>query len=143
MSLSDHLRYLRAMAGAPTTRQIAEAAGLEASMRIGKAETRYRPVEDPELVARLGVYYGRPEAEFHWHNARPRKYLTFYAARALQSGEPVSLTLRSGEVLQGQVTWWDLGSIGLKQADGHLLVVQRHAVVDWPDADQVGSYFPT
>ena len=134
MSLSDHLRYLRAMRGDLDTRTIAVAIGLEKPAPINHAETRYRPVRDPELVAKLADFYGRPLEEFQWHNARPRKFLTFYAARALETKEPASFTLRSGEVLSGQIMWWDLGSIGLKMDDGRTIVVMRHAIIDWPDA---------
>jgi sRNA-binding regulator protein Hfq len=134
MSLSDHLRYLRAMRGGLDTQTIADAIGLEKSLSINQAEIQYRPVRDPELVAKLADFYGRPLDEFQWHNARPRKFLTFYTARALETKESASLTLRSGEVLSGQIVWWDLGSIGLKMEDGRTLVVMRHAIMDWPDA---------
>jgi hypothetical protein len=88
----------------------------------------------------LADYYGRSLEEFHWHNERPRKFLTFSLAEALRTQQPISLTLRSGELLAGQVTWWDLSSIGLQQVDSHLLVVQRHAVVDWPNATAWQNY---
>ncbi len=134
MSLSDHLRYLRAMRGGLETQTIADTIGLEKPTPINQAETQYRPVRDPDLVAKLADFYGRSLEEFQWHNARPRKFLTFYSARALETKEPASLTLRSGEVLCGQIVWWDLGSIGLKMDNGRTIVVMRHAVIDWPDA---------
>ena len=134
MSLSDHLRYLRANKGGVTPDEIAEAIGWEKPSHIALAEKRYRPVYDTELIEKLADYYGRPAEEFHWHNARPRKFLTFAAARALKTKEPLSLTLRSGETLTGTIEWWDLGSLGLRLGDGRLLCVQRQAVVDWPDA---------
>lgn len=134
MSLSDHLRYLRALAGGVTTSEIAEAIGLEKVSPINLAEIQYRPVRDANLVAQLAAYYEQPLAEFEWHNARPRKYLTFYVARALREDEPVSLVLRFGEKIEGKVAWWDLSSIGVADENGRLRVVQRHAVVDWPGA---------
>ncbi len=134
MSLSDHLRYLRAMRGGLETQAIADAIGLEKPTPINHAETQYRPVRDPELVEKLATFYGRPLEEFQWHNARPRKFLTFYAARALETKETASFTLRSGEMLSGQVVWWDLSSIGLEVGDGRTIVVMRHVIVDWPDA---------
>ncbi|MFQ5434086.1 MAG: hypothetical protein ACE5FD_04345 [Anaerolineae bacterium] len=134
MSLGDHLRYLRAMKGGPSLDDVAEAIGWEKLGDISQAEKRYRPVYDNDLIEKLAGYYGRPADEFHWHNARPRKFLTFAAAQAMKTKEPLSLTLRSGEVLTGTIEWWDLGSLGLRLADGRLLCVQRHAVVDWPDA---------
>lgn len=88
-------------------------------------------------MAKLAAYYGRSLEEFQWHNARPRKYLTFYIARALKTGETVTLTLRSGRQLCGKAKWWDLGSIGLEDENGRLLVIQRHAIIDWPGAATV------
>lgn len=136
MSLADHLRYLRAMKGGIDTDTIAGAIGLESSQKINEAELRYRAVDDETLIEKLADFYGRPLSEFQWHNARPRKYLTFYIARVLETKEAVSLTLRSGETLRGTAAWWDLGSIGLRTTDGRLLVVQRHAVIDWPGATE-------
>lgn len=133
MSLGDHLRYLRAMADVQPA-AIAEALGLETAGVINLAEVRYRPVEDEGLVAALAAYFGRPVAEFEWHNARARKYLTFYVQRGIVQQETITLTLRSGEVMSGQPEWWDLASIGLRTEGQGLVVVQRHAVVDWPDA---------
>ena len=140
MSLSDHLRYLRAMDGGPTPEEITQKLGLEQLSGIALAEQVYRPIDDENLIEQLARYYGRPLEEFHWHNERPRKYLTFSLAEVLRTQEPISLTLRSGAALTGQVTWWDLSSIGLQAADGRLLVVQRHAVVDWPNATAWKDY---
>ena len=140
MSLSDHLRYLRAMDGGTTPEEITQRLGLEQLSGIALAEQVYRPIDDETLIEQLARYYGRPLEEFHWHNERPRKYLTFSLAEVLRTQEPISLTLRSGTVLTGQVTWWDLSSIGLQEADGRLLVVQRHAVVDWPKATAWKDY---
>ena len=134
MSLSDHLRYLRARQGGIHPLEISQAIGLEKPTAINLAEKQYRPVHDAELVAKLAEYYGRPVAEFQWHNARPRKYLTFYIARALKSKELVRLTLRSGRQLSGTAEWWDLSSVGIRDEDGRLLVIQRHAIIDWPGA---------
>lgn len=136
MSLADHLRYLRAMKGGVDTETIAQEIGLDSPAPINQAEVRYRPVYDSDLIDRLADYYGRPRQEFHWHNARPRKFLTFTVAQAMRNKEPVTLTLRSGQTLTGMATWWDLSSIGLLTEEGRLLVVQRHAVVDWPGATE-------
>ncbi len=134
MSLSDHIRYLRALQGGPDILTVATAAGIEKPGSVNLAEKQYRPVHDEELVAKLAAYYGRSLEEFQWHNARPRKYLTFYIARALKTGETITLTLRSGRQLQGLAKWWDLSSVGMQDENGRLLVIQRHAVIDWPGA---------
>jgi hypothetical protein len=133
MSLGDHLRFLRALADVEPA-EIAAAQVIDSLSSLAMAEVRYRPVEEDALIQKLADFYDRPVAEFHWHNARARKYLTFYVDRALRTGEPVQLTLRGGEVLHGRLEWWDLGSIGLRDGEDRLLVVQRHAVIDWPEA---------
>lgn len=112
MSLSDHLRYLRAQQGGIHTIEVAQAIGLEKPTAVNLAEKQYRPVHDVDLVAKLADYYGRPLKEFQRHNARPRKYLTFYMVRALKTKETVTLTLRSGQQLSGKAEWWDLSSVG-------------------------------
>ncbi|MEM7115341.1 MAG: hypothetical protein AAF614_23065 [Chloroflexota bacterium] len=133
MSLSDHLRYLRALEGGTQPETIYEQ--IEATEGLLTAETCYRPVRQ-EMVRQLADYYGRSLDEFNWHNARARKLLTFYVAAAQQSEQPVELRLRSGTKLTGMVEWWDLSSIGLQEENGRLLVVQRSAVVDWPQAGE-------
>ncbi len=133
MSLGDHLRYLRALAEVDPAK-IAEAQGITSLSSLSTAEVRYRPVEDDALVQKLADFYDRPVEEFRWHNARARKYLTFYVERALRAGESIQLTLRGGKDLHGRPEWWDLATIGLRDEAGRLLVVQRHAVIDWPEA---------
>lgn len=132
MSLSDHLRYLRALQGGTDFETIAEAIDLDNPAHIAGAERQYRPLKDESLIEKLAGYYDRPVEEFHWHNARSRKALTFYLEKARWEQTAVSLTLRGGEKVAGIVEWWDLASIGLRVEDSRLLVVQRHAVVDWP-----------
>lgn len=134
MSLGDHLRYLRAWNGGQTTEEVAKAIDLDNITQLNLAEVRYRPVENDHLIEKLAAYYGRPVAEFQWHNARARKYLTFYLSEAKDQQRPVSLTLRGEQPLTGQVVWWDLSSVGLREDSGRVLVVQRHAIIDWPKA---------
>ena len=132
MSLGDHLRFLRALHGGMDTATIAGFIGIDRPWPINEIEVRYRQVGDDELVAKLAEYYDRPVEELFWHRERSRKKFTQYVHRATQEERPVRLQLRSGEVLQGIPQWWDLGSVGLLP-DGkqEILIVQRHAVVDW------------
>lgn len=134
MSLGDHLRYLRAMNDGQHPTPIYTALGI--SRGLITEEIAYRPMRDEVLMAKLADYYNRPLEEFQWHNARPRKFLTFYLAAALGQKTSVELQLRSGQKLHGTVEWWDLSSVGVRQENGRLLVIQRHAVVDWPNATE-------
>jgi len=60
-----------------------------------------------------------------------RKSLSAYL-QSLGSQMAVRVKLRTGETLAGRVRWWDLGAFGLElEEGGMLIVVQRHAVLDW------------
>ncbi len=131
MSLSDHLRYLRAMKGGLHISDVAQAAGAAKVVDVGLAEKQYRPLTDEGLMEKLAAYYGRSLDEFHWHNARSRKQFTYFISHATRNETAISLVLRHGETITGRVEDWDLACVALRLADGRLLIVQRHAVVDW------------
>lgn len=132
MSLGDELRYLRALRGGPNYNTIQDATGLPPGL-LWQWEKRYRRVgEDDELLGRLAAYYGVPLESLQFHRERYRKALSAYLHRAQQSGQPATFQLRTGETLSGRVRWWDLGAFGLEVAEQEeMIVVQRHAVVDW------------
>lgn len=131
MSLSDHLRYLRAMRGGAHIADVAHEANVDNVAAVNLAEKQYRPIKDKDLINKLAAYYGRPPEEFHWHNARSRKQFTFFINGAMTAQTAVSLTLRHGVTLTGLVEDWDLACVALRLGDGRLLVVQRHAIIDW------------
>ncbi len=131
MSLGDELRYLRAQAGGPTPDEIEQATGVGASLYC-MLEQRYREVGDDETVEKLAAYFKADADALKRARSCSRKALTQHLAKALQSASPLKLHLRNGETLNGRLAWWDLGALGLEPDDGApLIVVQRHAVVDW------------
>ena len=131
MSLGDELRYLRAQAGGPTPSEIAEATGVDPSL-YAQLEQRYREMGDDETVTKLAAYYGCSSDMLKRARSRSRKALSFHLHDALENDEPVRLRIRTGETLEGRVVCWDLGTVGLRTNDADaLLVVQRHAVIDW------------
>ncbi len=131
MSLGDELRYLRARAGGPTPLEIAEATGVESGL-YRQLEQRYREMGDDETVEKLAAYFGCDAEWLKKARARSRKAFSQHLDQAMRSAAPVTLHLRTGETLTGQVQWWDLGALGLKpDGGGPLVVVQRHAVIEW------------
>ncbi len=133
MSLGDHLRFLRAMRGGPPISVITAQLDEADRRKVRHIELRYRDTSDEDIVRSLAGCYGVPVEELMWHRARSRRSLSDYLLAVSSESRPAELRLRSGEVLVGNVVWWDLAAIGLQPADGHpLIVVQRHAVVDWP-----------
>ena len=136
MSLGDELRYLRAFRGGGNLMEIEDAIGLKpGTLRF--MEQRYRRVgEDDEVLAKIAAYYGVPLEQLQYHRERYRKALSAYLHQALESETTARFELRTGETLAGRVHWWDLGAFGLDPEDGGpLTVVQRHAVLDWPLAN--------
>ena len=130
MSLGDYVRYLRALKGGPTPWQIEEATGVPSGV-YRQIEQRYRAVGEDDVLERLATYYGVPVTDLTWRHAWSRKALNAALASAQEHNVPVSLALRGGETIEGQLTWWDLGAIAIAEADGQLVVVQRHIVDRW------------
>jgi len=132
MSLGDQLRYLRAMRGGPSLRDVAAAIGETSASVHGAIERRYCDPSSDALVEKLAAYYGVPIEELHWHRVRLRRNLALHVLAAMKEDRSVTLRLRNGETLRGRPAWWDLSAIGLEPDDGGtLIVVQRHAVIDW------------
>jgi transcriptional regulator with XRE-family HTH domain len=131
MSLGDELRIQRALAGGPTPLEIEEATGIAASL-YAQLEQRYREMGDDETVEKLADYYSCDAQALRNARSRSRKAFSRHLAQAVRSKQPVRLKLRTGEVMDGLVIWWDLGAVGLDaQDEGPVTIIQRHAVIDW------------
>lgn len=131
MSLSDQLRFLRARQGGSDFSGIDALFGKATVVQLHLIEQRQRDVSDDAIIEKLATYYHVPVEELQWHRRRSRKALSRHLLDAVQAERPVRLQLRNGETLAGRVLWWDLAAIGLQLPDESLLVVQRHAVIDW------------
>ncbi len=130
MSLGDYVRYLRAVEGGPTPWQIEEATGVPSGV-YRQIEQRYRAIGEDETLQKLATYYGVEFEEMRWRQQWSRKNLTAALIEAAEHHHPIQLVLRSGVTLSGQVVWWDLGAVELKEASGASVVVQRHMVDRW------------
>ena len=132
MSLSDQLRYLRALNGGLSNADLKQVLGEEDTGLYFAIEQRYRDVSTDDLIAKIAAYYHVPVEELQWHRARSRKALARHIHAAMQKQETVTLRLRTGETLVGRPVWWDLAAIGLQPlGEEDLIIVQRHAVIDW------------
>lgn len=131
MSLGDELRFLRAMKGGRDLTEIAEACGVNNRL-YSQIEKRYRQMGGDETLEKLAGYFGVDVDSLKWHRARYRKAFSRALQNALDKQDVLSLHMRNGVTLRGRVAWWDLGAAGLTPEDGgELIVVQRHAVIDW------------
>lgn len=131
MSLGDYVRLLRAQRGGHDHADFAAAYGDAATKQLHLLEMRQRDISDDALLEKIAAFYEVPLTEVQWHQRRSRKALSQYLLDAQLARRPVTVRLRTGEELTGELAGWDLTAIGLKQTDGSLLVVQRHAVIDW------------
>ncbi len=132
MSLGDYLRLLRARRGGVTPWDIEGATSLPKGL-YRQMEQRYRAIGDDESIQILAGYYGVPYEDLRWRFDWPRKGLSRALLFAQQDSHPITLYMWNGDVLQGNVRWWDLGAVGLAPLQGpaELVVVQRHAVERW------------
>ena len=136
MSLSDHLRYLRAVHGGPSNTDLKQVLGDEDTRLYFAIEQHYRDVSTDEIIPKIAAYYHVPVEELQWHRARSRKALALLVHAAIQNHDLVALRLRTGETLIGHPVWWDLAAIGLQPiGEEDLIVVQRHAVIDWEGSE--------
>lgn len=132
MSLSDHLRHLRALNGGPSNADLREVLSADDTGLYFAIEQHYRDVSTDEILPKIAAYYRVPVEELQWHRARSRKALALHVHTAIQNHELVALRLRTGETLIGHPVWWDLAAIGLQLiGEEDLIIVQRHAVIDW------------
>ncbi|HET89256.1 MAG TPA: hypothetical protein ENN99_00735 [Chloroflexi bacterium] len=143
MSLGDELRYQRALHGGDDLAELEQEIGLVPGT-LRYMEQRYRRIgEDDEVLEKIAAYYGVALEKLQWHRERYRKALSAYLYQSMEEKTSARFELRTGERLSGQVQWWDLGAFGLKLDGGEnqpLLVVQRHAVVDWEGAGEGDAF---
>lgn len=129
MSSGDYLRFLRALHGGKDFFTIEAECGVSSSL-MRQIEQRYRAVGDEESLRKLAEYYGVPAEEVLWRHEWSRARLTFALEDAMRQSVPIRLYLRTGEVVEGDVKWVDLGATCLNTEKGEI-VVQRHWVDRW------------
>src|SRR5215216_6164134 len=106
MSLSDYLKFMRAMKGGVTPWEIADATGVP-SKEIHLLEVKHRRMGDEDaMLAKLAEYFAVPLEELTRRRDGFRKRLTGFIADRQRTGEPVTLVLESGEALRGVIRWF-------------------------------------
>ncbi|MDQ3930998.1 MAG: helix-turn-helix transcriptional regulator [Chloroflexota bacterium] len=136
MSLSDYIKYLRAVKGGVTPWEIAEASGVPAS-EVHLIEVKHRRVgEDDETIAKLADYFGVPVEELTGRRDSYRKMLTGFLEQNQGKENKVTLTLESGEEVSGQVEWFSREAVALVPGNGDgenadPYIVQRGWVANW------------
>ena len=122
MSLSDYIKYQRALKGGLTPWEIAEGSGVPAR-DVHLIEVKHRRMgEDDAMLEQLASYFGVPAQDLTDRREAYRKRLTFFLDESKHDSSPVELKLESGET----VALKDEGA-----DDNSLCIVQRAWVADW------------
>jgi hypothetical protein len=136
MSLSDYIKYQRALHGGLTPWEIAEGSGVPAR-DVHLLEVKHRRMgEDDALLHSLSGFFGIPLEEFTNRREAYRKRLSYFLDESRRESRPVILKLESGEELRGTVTWYSREALGLvpegaEAGTDDIYVVQRGWVADW------------
>src|SRR5262245_54704231 len=128
MSLSDRIKYLRAVSGGLTPWEIADKSGVPAR-EIHLLEVKHRRVgESDEALQKLAAFFEVPVEDLTGRREAYRKRLTSFLEESHEQSAPVALKLEDGEVLEGSVAWFGREAVGITPTGGSEdtpIVVQR------------------
>jgi hypothetical protein len=141
MSLSDYIRYQRAVRGGLTPWEIAEGSGIS-SREVHLLEVKHRRMgDDDEMLQKLAVYFGVPFEELAGRREAFRKRLASFLDANIPNARSITLKLESGEEVSGVPVWYSREAVALSDAPvdategeaagGNLCIVQRGWVADW------------
>ena len=135
MSLSDHIKYLRAVKGGLTPWEIAEGSGVPAR-EIHLMEVKHRRVgENDAELEQLAQFFGVPAEDLARRREAYRKRLTTFLEEHQAHSKAVTLKLEDGEEITGKVDWFGREALALRPDDAldSPYIVQRGWVADWRD----------
>jgi hypothetical protein len=133
MSLSDELRYLRALHGGAEPYELEQATGVPHYV-YSFMEKKYARVGDDDVLGKVAEFYQVPVEKLLAERERYRKRLTQFLADVTAQRRPIRLRLRGDAVAAGTVERSDRLIVSLRQPDGSEVVAYRHNVVDWEEA---------
>ena len=103
MSLSDFIKYQRALKGGLTPWEIAEGSGV-AARDVHLLEVKHRRMgDDDAMLDKLAGYFGVPVEALTSRREAYRKRLTFFLEQSVKERRPVTLRLEGGEEVSGDI----------------------------------------
>lgn len=136
MSLSDYIKYQRAVKGGLTPWEIAEGSGVS-SRDVHLLEVKHRRMgEDDDMLQKLADYFGVPIDELTRRREAYRKRLISFLEENATEGNAIALKLESGEEVAGVPAWYSREAIALRPEgeptdSADLYIVQRAWIADW------------
>ncbi len=140
MSLSDYIKYQRAVKGGLTPWEIAEGSGVS-SRDVHLLEVKHRRMgEDDAMLQKLADYFGVPLTELTRRREAYRKRLISFLDEYIEDNRAIVIKLESGEEVDGIVTWYSREALALRPAGApadttDLCIIQRAWISDWKLAD--------
>ena len=143
MSLSDYIKYLRAVKNGATPWEIAEECGVPAG-DIHLMEVKHRRVgEDDATLEKLARYFNVEPSELTGRREAYRKLLTHLLEECRQSSAAIAIKMESGEEIEGTVAWYSREAVALMPLapvesveESSPFIVQRAWVADWRRAEE-------
>lgn len=139
MSLSDYIKYMRAVRGGATPWEIAEATEVPVS-QVHLIEVKHRRVgEDDAVLEKLATYFDVPVEQLTSRRDWYRKLLTEFLGKSVQNSAKIALRLENGEELTGEVAWYSHEAVALSPSSDATsgadiqdpVVVQRGWIASW------------
>lgn len=138
MSLSDYIKYQRAVKGGLTPWEIAEGSGVS-SRDVHLLEVKHRRMgEDDTMLQKLADYFGVPLSELTQRREAYRKRLISFLDEHIQedSATAIAIRLENGEEVSGVPAWYSREAIALRPEGSatdstDLCIVQRAWISDW------------
>jgi hypothetical protein len=143
MSLSDYIKYQRALKGGLTPWEIAEGSGVP-SRDVHLLEVKHRRMGDDDgTLQKLADYFGVAVSELTGRRDAYRKRLVTFLDDHIREERAVRLKLESGEELEGVPVWYSREAAALRRGgrgeeEEELCIVQRAWVADWKAGDAPG-----
>jgi hypothetical protein len=143
MSLSDYIKYLRAVNGGLTPWEIAEGSGVPAR-EIHLLEVKHRRMgENEAMLQKLADYFKVQPQELTRRRDAYRKRLTAFLDVNSEEDESVVLLLEGGEEVSGKIVWYGREAVAIQPQQtatrktilNEPYIVQRGWVADWRRAD--------
>jgi len=140
MSLSDYIKYQRAVRGGLTPWEIAEGSGVPAR-DIHLIEVKHRRVgEDEEILQRIAEFFEVPVEELAGRREAYRKRLTAFLEDHQLNNASLTLKLEDGEEVTGVVEWFGREALALRPSDteeDRPYIVQRGWIANWRSAEML------
>ncbi|MEO5953102.1 MAG: hypothetical protein ABIQ44_11610 [Chloroflexia bacterium] len=140
MSLSDYIKYQRAVKGGLTPWEIAEGSGVS-SRDVHLLEVKHRRMgEDDTMLQKLADYFAVPLSELTQRREAYRKRLISFLDEYILDDRSIALKLENGEEVGGIPAWYSREAIALRPEgstsdDTDLCIVQRAWISDWKLSD--------